>query len=321
MRKPRDEQVRLQKFLSDAGVASRRQAEELILAGQVLVNDHIVDTLPAFIDPEHDRVIANGVPVRAQRHEYFILHKPKGVVCTNHDPAGRIRAVDLLPDLPVRLFPVGRLDVETTGLLLMTNDGELTEQLTHPRFGIPKTYRAEVRGQVPADLPAQMKKGIYLAEGKAQASEVAIVHASRDRSVLTVTLREGRNRQVRRMLARLGFPVKTLKRLQIGPLSLRALPLGAARRLSDAELKALRKEVEAHFPATAAARRPRRTAGTGGPRRRRPDDASPRPTRPTRERAATAKPARTKTTTRRKPAAAPTTERKPPAKPSRRLIT
>jgi 23S rRNA pseudouridine2605 synthase len=238
--------VRLQKLLSDAGVASRRRAEELILEGRVLVNDAIVDVLPALVDPERDRVIVDGVLVRVRRPEYFIVHKPKGVVCTNRDPAGRLRAIDLLPDLPVRLFPVGRLDAESTGLLLMTNDGELAERITHPRFGFPKTYHAEVCGRVPDDLPARMKAGVHLAEGKARASDVQIVHASRDRSALRITLREGRNRQVRRMLARLGHPVRSLKRVQIGPLSLKGLPVGAARRLTTGELAALRAELDRH---------------------------------------------------------------------------
>jgi 23S rRNA pseudouridine2605 synthase len=236
--------TRLQKFLSDAGVASRRHAEELILAGRVLVNDEVVDTLPAFIDPKHDRVIVSGNPVRAQRLDYFIVHKPKGVVCTDRDPAGRVRAVDLLPESAVRLFPVGRLDAETTGLLLMTNDGELTQRITHPRFAISKVYYAEVRGRVAPDLPAKMKAGVYLAEGKAQASDVEILHSGSDRSALQITLRESRNREVRRMLVRLGHPVRKLKRVEIGPLSLRGLPVGAARRLSTKELAELRAAVE-----------------------------------------------------------------------------
>lgn len=248
---------RLQKFLSDAGVASRRAAEEWILAGRVLVNDRIVDTLPAFVDPDQDHVVVDGAPVRPRRLDYFLVHKPKGVVCTNRDPSGRVRAIDLLPDLRVRLFPVGRLDADSTGLLLMTNDGRLAERITHPRFGIPKTYRAEVRGQVPNDLPAQMKKGVHLAEGKAQVGAVEIVHTSRQRSVLMITLREGRNRQVRRMLARLGYPVRTLKRVQIGPLSIRGLPLGAARRLTPKELAALRKELETGVGAPSSTGRPR----------------------------------------------------------------
>lgn len=238
---PRTAKVRLQRFLADAGVASRRHAEELILEGRVLVNGAVVTELPAFVDPENDTVIANGTRVRPEQHAYFIVHKPKGVVTTNRDPAGRMRAIDLLPEMKARLFPVGRLDAESTGLLLMTNDGELAQRLTHPRFGVPKTYRVEVRGQAPADLTEQMKKGVYLSEGRASADNVTVVHTSRQQSVLLVRLHEGRNRQVRRMLARLGFPVRSLKRVQFGPLSLHGLPLGAARQLSPKEVEALRE--------------------------------------------------------------------------------
>jgi len=238
-------QIRLQKFLSEAGAASRRRAEELIEAGRVLVNDAIVDQLPAFVDPQNDRVVVDGAPVRMQPPEYFLMHKPKGVVCTNRDPAGRLRAIDLLPPTKARLNVVGRLDADSTGLLLMTNDGELAEQIAHPRLGVPKVYRVEVRGQVPRDIGARMKQGVHLAEGKATASEVEIVHRSRQASVLRITLREGRNRQVRRMLVRLGHAVKTLKRVQIGSLRLKGLPVGACRRLTDRELRELRRAVAA----------------------------------------------------------------------------
>lgn len=271
--KTRAARVRLQRFLSDAGIASRRRAEELIAAGRVLVNDVVVERLPAFIDPEHDRVVVDGAPVRIQAPEYFVLHKPKGVVCTNRDPAGRRRVVDLLPPTRARLNVVGRLDVDSTGLLLLTNDGELANQIAHPRAGVPKVYRVEVRGQVPRELPARMKAGVYLAEGKATASEVKIVHRSRQSSVLQVTLREGRNRQVRRMLARLGHPVKKLKRVQIGPLCVRGLPVGACRRLTARELKDLRRAVAEAEPGRGAARRrserrgrPTATKAAGPPR-------------------------------------------------------
>ncbi len=238
-------QVRLQKYLSDAGVASRRHAEDLILEGRVRVNGGVVDSLPAFVTPGEDEVRVDGHRVRPQRLEYFIVHKPKGVLCTNSDPAGRLRAVDLLPKLPVRLFAVGRLDEESTGLLLMTNDGELAQLISHPRYGVPKTYRAEVKGRVPDDVPERLRKGVYLSEGRARANNAEIVHTSDERSVLMLTLRESRNRQARRMLARLGYPVRTLKRVQIGPISLRGLPNGAARRLSLDEIEALREAVAA----------------------------------------------------------------------------
>jgi 23S rRNA pseudouridine2605 synthase len=244
-KKATSRQVRLQRFLSDSGVASRRRAEELIEAGRVLVNDAIVDCLPAFVDPARDRVVVDGVPARIKPPEYFLMHKPKGVVCTNRDPGGRLRAVDLLPPTKARLNVVGRLDADSTGLLLLTNDGELAEQISHPRLGVPKVYRVEVRGQVPSDIVARMKKGVHLAEGKATASEVEVVHRSRQSSVLKVTLREGRNRQVRRMLARLGHTIKTLKRVQIGPLHVKGLPVGACRRLTTRELAELRRTIRA----------------------------------------------------------------------------
>jgi len=260
--------VRLQKFLAEAGVASRRHAEDLIEAGRVLVNDVVVDRLPAFVDPREDRVVVDGTPVRVQAAEYFIVHKPKGVVCTNRDPAGRLRVVDLLPPTKAPLNVVGRLDADSTGLLLMTNDGELAEQVAHPRLELAKVYRVEVQGQVPRDLVAKMKKGVHLAEGKATASEIEIVRRNRERSILKITLREGRNRQIRRMLARLNHPVRALKRVQIGPLSLKGLPVGACRRLTARELAALRRAVRTARSKRerAGPERPRRRKGTRGTR-------------------------------------------------------
>jgi 23S rRNA pseudouridine2605 synthase len=268
-------QVRLQKFLSDAGVASRRAAEELIGEGRVLVNGRVVDSLPAFVDPRRDKVVVDGTPVRAERHAYFLLHKPKGVVCTDRDPAGRTRAVDLLPPIKARLFVVGRLDADSTGLLLMTNDGERAERIPHPRYGVAKVYRAEVRGRVPEDLVAQMRAGVYLSDGKVRAGHVVIKHRGREASVLHITLREGRNRQVRRMLARLGHPVRALKRLAIGPLTLRRLPLGAARPLTPSELAGLRRAAEEAAPQSKA-RRKRRGHTMGKLAAGRPDAGSPR---------------------------------------------
>lgn len=235
--------VRLQKFLSDAGVASRRHAEELVLEGHVLVNDVVVQSLPAFVDPQRDRVVVDGDVVRPQKLVYFMVHKPRGVVCTTRDPDRRPLAVNLLPPMRERVFSVGRLDAEATGLLLMTNDGELAAQITHPRLGIAKRYRVEVRGRVGDQLPAQLDAGVWLSDGKARLSEVEVTHRGADRSVLMVTLRAGGNRIIYRLLARLGHPVRELKRVQIGPLALRDLPVGAARRLTPRELAELREAV------------------------------------------------------------------------------
>lgn len=236
--------VRLQRFLADAGVASRRHAEQMVLDGRITINDRVVDSLPAFVNPGMDRVFADGQRVRPQRLTYMLLHKPKNVVSTSRDPEGRRRTVDLLPPMKERLFPVGRLDAESTGALLMTNDGELAQQLTHPSYAVPKVYRAEVDGLVETADIEQLRKGIYLAEGKASVSEVSIIHAARDRSVVEITLREGRNRQVRRMLARLNHKVRKLKRIMIGPISIKGLPAGACRYLSPKELDELRAAIE-----------------------------------------------------------------------------
>jgi 23S rRNA pseudouridine2605 synthase len=254
--------VRLQRYLADAGVASRRHAEELILEGGVMVNNAVVDTLPAFVDPEKDVVFARGVRVRPQRPEYFLVHKPRGVVCTDRDPEGRTRAIDLLPPTKGKLFVVGRLDAECEGLLLLTNDGELATRITHPSYGVPKTYRVEVRGLAEADLPARLRKGVWLAEGKARATDVKIIHADRQHSMLEVIVTEGRNREIRRMLARLGHPVRRLKRIEIGPLSLSGLPRGAARRLTDAELNRLREALA--NPQSMLQRRGKRLRGGTG---------------------------------------------------------
>jgi len=233
--------VRLQKFLAEAGVAARRACEDLILAGCVTVNGKVVDTLPAFIDPSRDEVRVEGWRIRPEVKVYYLLNKPKGVVCTNKDPAGRPRAVDLVSDVKQRLFPVGRLDEDSDGLLLMTNDGELTERLTHPRYGIEKTYRVEVKGRIDPEHLAKLRKGVWLSEGRTQGARVKVRHASRDLTVLEIGIREGRNRQVRRMLVRLGYKVKRLTRLRIGPLTLRGLGVGRYRPLTPKEVDSLKR--------------------------------------------------------------------------------
>jgi pseudouridine synthase len=235
--------IRLQRFLADAGVISRKRAEEYIAAGRVLVNGEVVRELPAFVDPQQDEVVVDGTPVRAAAPLYYLVHKPKGVVSGPRERTGRRRVSELLPPLRQKLRPVGQLDEEDSGLLLMTNDGQLAQRAAHPRFGVPKTYWVEVKGRAPDDLAARLLQGVYLAEGKARAMNVEVAFVSNDRSTLNITVREGRKRQVRRMLARLGLPVRNLKCTQIGPLKLKGLPLGASRALSPGELNALRAEL------------------------------------------------------------------------------
>lgn len=247
---------RLQKVLANAGVASRRSVEEMVRQGRIAVNGKVRTEIPILIDPEHDRIAVDDEPVRLhQRHEgqrlYFLLNKPKGVYSTNVAQGAQVRAIDLLPpNLPSRVYPVGRLDAESRGLLLLTNDGELTNRLTHPRFGVPKTYRAIVDGYVKPATVQQLEQGVWLADAqkgkgfKTARSHVKIVKRLRERSILEVTLREGRNREVRRMLAKLGHKVRDLTRTRMGPLTLEGLPAGKVRPLSKREVHALQKFVD-----------------------------------------------------------------------------
>jgi 23S rRNA pseudouridine2605 synthase len=275
------DRLRLQKFLADAGIASRRDAEELIRAGRVLLNGEVVTELPAFVDPARDRVVVDGALVRAQKPEYWVLHKPPGYVLAARDPQGRRRIVDLLPETGARLLPVGRMDAESSGVLLMTNDQELAGRLASPRSGIAHVYHVEVKGRVTHELAAQMRAGVYLSEGKARASSVQVQHAGNDRSAVLVTLREEYPRQVRRMLAKLGFPVKKLKRIEFGPLDLKGAPVGAVRRLAAREVDTLR-EVLAEAQRHQRLRRKRATR----PDPARPAERAPEPkteeSRPTR---------------------------------------
>lgn len=231
---------RLQKILSAAGVASRRKCEELILEGLVSVNGKVVERLPAFADPDKDIIIAAGRRIRPQQKVYFLFNKPRGVICTNFDPQGRTRAIDLVPTRH-RIFCVGRLDIDTTGLIILTNDTELANRLTHPRYGLTKTYIAEVKGRIEASHVEKFKKGIWFAEGKTSQARIKILKRGYQRSLVEVTITEGLNREVRRMLARVGLPVKSLKRTCIGRLTDRGLGVGKFRLLTHSELAYLTK--------------------------------------------------------------------------------
>ena len=234
---------RIQKALSAAGVASRRSSEELVAEGRVSVNGQVVTELPVFVDLSADDVRVDGQRIRAHRGGpkiYFLLNKPKGVVCTQSDPQGRPRAVDLLPDLPQRIYCVGRLDVDSTGLILLTNDGDLTERLTHPRYGIMKHYEVEVDGRVEPEALDRLKGGMYIDGKKTQRTAVRVIDRGK-RTVLQLGLSEGRNREIRRMLTRLGHKVRRLKRTAIGPVTDRGLGVGHWRELSKKEVALLRK--------------------------------------------------------------------------------
>ncbi|MEQ8769370.1 MAG: pseudouridine synthase [Phycisphaerales bacterium] len=246
---------RLQRVLADAGVASRRKCEELIEDGHVTVNGERVTALPAWADPETDRIEVDGRPIpRAKpKHLYIMLNKPpRTLTAAADEPGSNRRTVVELVDHPLatRLFPVGRLDYDTTGLLILTNDGELANRLTHPRFGVPKTYRAKVAGVLDEPALRELERGIYLAERKSGATvgakrtshvELAVHRHERDATILDITLREGRNRQVRRMLAAVDLPVKKLERIAIGPVELKGVARGDWRELGAGEVRALRR--------------------------------------------------------------------------------
>ncbi len=251
---------RIHKILANAGVDSRRKVEEMIRQGRVAVNGRVRTELPILIDPAVDRIEVDDEPIKlksprvAQRY-YILLHKPKGVHSTNVAQGEQVRAIDLLPpQFHARVYPVGRLDADSKGLLLLTNDGELTNQLTHPRYGITKTYRAVVDGYVEPDTLGELGKGVWLADPRKQAgfktgrSQIRIIKRSRDKSVLEITIREGRNRQVRRMLAATGHKVRDLTRVQMGPLTLEGLKPGQSRLLTPREVKQLRKLVAPSAP-------------------------------------------------------------------------
>jgi 23S rRNA pseudouridine2605 synthase len=231
---------RLQKVLAAAGIASRRRCEELILEGVVRVNGRVVDKLPAFADPQKDIITVGGREICAVQKVYFLLNKPKGVICTNSDPQGRKKAIDIVQSRE-RIFCVGRLDIDSTGIIILTNDSELANRLTHPRYGLAKTYIVNVKGEIGGERIEKLKRGVWLAEGKTNRAFVKILKRSHKESLVEVTIREGLNRQVRRMFAKMGLSVKSLKRTQIGKLDARGIGVGKFRALTKAEVAYLRK--------------------------------------------------------------------------------
>jgi pseudouridine synthase len=233
---------RLQKALAHAGVASRRAAERLVHEGRVAVNGQIVRTLGVRVDPARDVLAVDGRPVApASRPVYLALHKPPGYVTTARDQRGRPTVLALVHS-PERVYPVGRLDTDSEGLLLLTNDGELALHLTHPRYGVPKEYYAFVQGVPDERALAAVRGGVDLEEGRTAPADVAMVSTDGDRSWLRLVLKQGWKRQVRRMLAAVGYPVERLIRTRVGSVELDALPVGAVRALTDAEVDRLRRE-------------------------------------------------------------------------------
>jgi 23S rRNA pseudouridine2605 synthase len=258
----RDVPLRLQKFLARAGVASRRGSEDLMTAGRVAVNGVVVTELGAKVDPGHDEVTVDGVRVRPSAGPvYLALNKPAGYVTTMSDPQGRPTVAQLMPiDESPGLFPVGRLDAETTGLLLFTTDGELSHRILHPRWKVPKTYTAAVDG-VPdaADLRA-LRTGIALDDGITAPAQVKLLTRTRDSAEVEITITEGRKRQVRRMFSAVSHPVRVLRRLSFGPVELGHLREGTWRHLSAEEVGALQRAAGID-PGAESYRRERSTKG------------------------------------------------------------
>jgi len=228
---------RLQKVMAAAGVASRRASEEMIAAGRVRVNGTVVTEQGRRVDPEHDRVEVDGRPVQVDvTKRYVMLNKPTGVVSTMHDEHGRPDLRRFTADREERLFNVGRLDAETSGLLLMTNDGELAHVLAHPSFGVTKTYLARVRGTVTAQTIGKLTRGIELDDGPIAADSARLIERTDGASLVEVRLHSGRNRIVRRMFAAVDHPVTALVRRRFGPLALGSLPIGRTRDLTKVEV-------------------------------------------------------------------------------------
>ncbi len=231
--------VRLQKILAEAGVASRRAAEKLIVDGHVSVDGSVVDILGTRVDPDAVEVAVDGRPIRPRRKLYVALHKPKGFLCTRTDPEDRHTVLELLPKEWSNLYPVGRLDRDSEGLIFLTNDGDFSLRLTHPRFGVRKKYVATVEGRIPESALGGFTKGIEDEGEMLKAERARLISSNNSHSVVELELAQGKNREVRRLFAVLGFEVIQLVRTQIGPIRLAELPSGKWRVLNAAEVKSL----------------------------------------------------------------------------------
>jgi pseudouridine synthase len=260
---------RLQKILAHAGYGSRRACEDIIRQGRVMVDGHTAH-LGDSADPDAQHIAVDGQAVRlSHKYLYVALHKPRGVISSVSDPQGRRTVRDLVP-LPGRLYPVGRLDANSEGLILMTNDGGLTQHLTHPRYGHKRVYRVLVEGEPDAETLEHWQQGVTLDGKRARFSAVSVQATRRDRTWLRVTVREGRNHLVRRMVAALGHPARRLVRTQMGPIHLGDLPLREWRYLNRAEIKTLERELnmDLHPTTKPATRSKRRRRGSRSRRRR-----------------------------------------------------
>jgi len=235
---------RLQKVLAGAGVASRRKAEEIVAAGRVRVNGAIVTEMGVKVDPRRDRIEVDGRAIAAEKFVTVILNKPRSVVSTVRDPEGRPTVAELVRDVGARMFPVGRLDWATSGALLMTNDGDLAFSLTHPKFGVEKTYHVKLQGTIGEEVLDAWRKGVRLDDGAVTRPAQAVfrVEASEGGSWIQITIKEGRNRQIRRMAEASGVVVTKLKRISFAGISIEGVPIGTYRELTEKELARLKRD-------------------------------------------------------------------------------
>lgn len=232
--------VRLQKYLAECGVASRREAEKLILDGRVRVNG-VVAAIGQTVEPESDEIEVDGAPVAQQRLVYILLNKPRDVVTTAKDTHGRKTVLELVGGAGARVFPVGRLDMDVEGALVLTNDGELAYRLMHPKFEVEKTYLAWVSGRMTLETAARLAKGVELEDGPTAPAKVEFVRQHHDATLIQLTLHEGRKRVVKRMCEAVGHPVKTLRRIGFGGIDVSGMRVGEWRYLSPKEIETLRR--------------------------------------------------------------------------------
>ena len=263
-------QERLQKFLSAAGVAARRKAEEMITAGRVTVNGQVVRVLGTKVDPEKDSVLVDGEAIAAHDTFYVLLNKPKGCITAVTDDRGRPTVMDYLPNVPVPVRPVGRLDFYSEGVLLLTNDGELAAKLLAPGSHVPKTYHVKIHGELTQDQLKILRKGVRLDDGSTtKPAEINVLPAESKHMWLAITLHEGKNRQIHRMIEALGFRIDKLQRVAFANLTFHGLRVGDARELTQQELNTLRDAVGLPHGPTARGRWRAKRELTDIPRRAR----------------------------------------------------
>jgi len=260
------DKVRLNKFMADHGIASRRRCDELITEGKVMIDGEIITKLGTVVDPSIQRVEIDGCILKADSMErrYYLLNKPAGVICTNEHRESKLRAIDMITDRGKgRIYTVGRLDEDTVGLVILTSDGDFANLVMHPRYGVSKTYLVKIQGQIDDASLMKIRDGIFLSDGRTAGARVLVKKRSARQSTLMVTLHEGKNREVRRVFARFGWKVISLRRIRIGELTDRGLKVGHWRALKAAEVATLRNIAEGKQAESELGQNKRRVRGGG----------------------------------------------------------